>query len=89
MIVEIIAHAPTAFYHCAHCELVWQQGGVGQTLHSEQMESNLPDDVMQEYRRLSDWIIALVNRHGGRRGVSVGGAARLLPQHFPIFYMAE
>jgi hypothetical protein len=35
------------------------------------MANNLPDDLMAEYRRLSDWIIALVKKHQGRLAIRV------------------
>jgi hypothetical protein len=75
--VEIIAYAPTAFFHCQTCEFVWQQTGMGQTAHAEQMANNLPEDVMADYRRLSDWIIALVRKHGERIVVRVIDAASI------------
>jgi len=69
--VEILAYAPTAYFHCQTCEFVWHQAAVGQKAHSEQMANNLPHDVMDDYRRLSDWIIALVRKHGERLVVHV------------------
>jgi len=54
--IEIIAYAPTAFYHCLHCELVWQQAGVGPALHAEQWASALPEDLRKAYQDLAAWI---------------------------------
>jgi len=75
--VEILAYAPTTFFHCSHCEFVWHQAGVGQRLRADQMADNLPNDVMNDYRQLSDWIVGLVNRHGARLTVRVVDAASL------------
>ncbi len=58
--IEVIAYAPTAFYHCLHCELVWQQAGVGQALHAEQLASGLPEDLHQAYQDLAAWIARLM-----------------------------
>lgn len=66
MTVNIVAQALTAYFHCQLCEFVWQQAGMGQKAHAEQMANNLADDVMNDYRHLSDWIIALVMKHGDR-----------------------
>lgn len=73
--VEVIAYAPTAFYHCQACELVWQQTGVCKDAHAEQVNSALPPDLMNDYRQLSDWIISLVAKHGAQLIVHVIDAA--------------
>jgi hypothetical protein len=75
--VEVIAYAPTAYFTCQSCEFVWQQSGMGQKAHAEQMANNLPDDVMNDYRRLSDWIISLVKKHGDQLLVRVVDAASI------------
>lgn len=61
--VEIVTYAPTEFFHCTHCEVVFQQVGVGQKIHAEQREANLPDDLKAEFGRLSDWVEQLAARH--------------------------
>lgn len=73
--VEILAYAPTAYFHCQSCEFVWQQTGMGQKARAEQMANNLPDDVMRDYQHLSDWIIALVKKHGEQLLIRVVDAA--------------
>ncbi len=75
--IEVLAYAPTAYFHCQHCEIAWQQTGVGQAARAEQMANNLPDDVMQDYQRLSDWIIALVEKYCGQVSVHVVDAASI------------
>ena len=77
LLVEIITYAPTAFFHCQHCEIAWQQAGVGEKVRAEQMANNLPPDVMADYRSLSDWIISLVEKHQGRLQVRVIDAASI------------
>jgi hypothetical protein len=75
--VEILAYAPTAFYHCQHCEIIWQQAGVGQLAHAEQLANNLPADLMHDYHALSLWTTNLVNRHCGRLVVQIIDAASI------------
>jgi hypothetical protein len=75
--IEIIAYAPTAFFHCRHCEVVWQQTGAGHTLHQEQVESSLPPDLMQQYQQISDWVVQLVETYGSRLQFKVVDAASL------------
>ncbi len=64
--VEIVAYAPTAFYHCTHCEVVWQQTGFSQGLHAEQVRSALPPDLQQDYQAVSDWVRRLLREHCDR-----------------------
>ena len=61
--VEIITYAPTEFYHCTHCEVVFQQVGVGQKIHAEQRANNFPDDLKREFAGLSAWVEETAARH--------------------------
>ncbi len=56
LLVEIIAYAPTAFYHCTHCEVAWREMGASNHIHEEQLESSLPEDIAQDYAAVSDWV---------------------------------
>ena len=75
--VELIAYAPTAFFHCRHCEVVWQQTGTGRALRQEQLDASLPDDLMHEYRQLSDWVMRMAETYGSRLQFKVIDAASL------------
>jgi hypothetical protein len=66
LLVEIIAYAPTAYYHCTHCEVAWRAAGaVGATkrIHEEQLESSLPEDLIKEYQTVSDWVKEMFRLH--------------------------
>lgn len=63
LLVEIIAYAPTAYYHCTHCEVAWREMGADNRIHTEQMESSLPEDLMTEYQALSDWVKEMFRLH--------------------------
>lgn len=56
LMVEIIAYAPTAYYHCTHCEVAWREMGTTNRIHEEQTQSSLPPDLLQEYQTVSDWV---------------------------------
>lgn len=73
--VQIIAYAPTAFYHCQHCELTFQHVGLGRRLHREQLHEALPADLQEQFHALSDWVRSLLDRYGPRVGVKVIDAA--------------
>lgn len=77
ILVEILAYAPTQFFHCQHCELVWQQVGglasgdpsarsLGSQFHQEQLDASIPDDLQKQYAELSDWVRQTVEQYGGR-----------------------
>lgn len=68
LMVEIIAYAPTQFYHCKHCEVIWQATEAPGTKkwHDDMLETSMPAEMMQEYRNLSDWIINAAEQYGGR-----------------------
>jgi hypothetical protein len=63
LLVEIIAYAPTAYYHCTHCEVAWREIGVSNRIHQEQMRSSLPDDLAQDYQAVSDWVREIFHQH--------------------------
>ncbi len=66
LLVEILAYAPTQFFHCQHCEFIWQQTGAGARLHQEQLESSIPPDLQKEYADLSEWVRSTVESYEGR-----------------------
>lgn len=63
LMVEIIAYAPTAYYHCTHCEVAWCEMGANNRIHEEQVESSLPKDLIEEYQLVSDWVKELFRAH--------------------------
>lgn len=63
LLVEIIAYAPTAFYHCTHCEVAWREMGKSNRVHEEQLESSLPEDLAHEYQIVSDWVKEMFRVH--------------------------
>jgi hypothetical protein len=77
LLVEIVAYAPTAYYHCTHCEVIWQETGFSQGLHEEQVASALPTEMLQEYQAVSDWVRHLFDIHCDRVIVKVIDAASI------------
>lgn len=75
LLVEIIAHAPTAFYHCAYCEVAWQTTGLPAQVRGEEANESLPPDLAAQYHALSTWARDLVRRYAGRVAVQVVDAA--------------
>jgi hypothetical protein len=75
--VEVVAYAPTAFFHCRHCEITFQQMGIGARMRRIEAAESLPPDLQLEYLDLSEWIHQLRDRHDGRITVRVIDAASL------------
>jgi hypothetical protein len=75
--IEILAYAPTEFYHCQHCEIVWGHIGLGERLHREQRATALPADLQAEYAAISDWVARAFDRYGDKLTVRVVDAASI------------
>ena len=68
LMVEVIAYAPTQFFHCQHCEFVFETTQIEgvRKFHADALETSIPPDMMKEYQGLSDWVMQAVERFGGR-----------------------
>ena len=77
ILVEIIALAPTAFYHCTHCEVAWREMGASNRVREEQMENSLPEDLTREYEAVSDWVREMFRVHCDRILLKVIDAASI------------
>jgi hypothetical protein len=75
--VQIITYAPTVFYHCQHCELTFQEMGIGERLRRREAAEALPEDLAREFQAVSDWVHGLLERHGGRLRIDVLDAASI------------
>ncbi len=77
VLVEIVAYAPTAFYHCTHCEVVWQTTGFSDGLHEEQVRQALPADLQADYQAVSDWVHHLQRKFCDQIAIKIIDAASL------------
>lgn len=96
--LQILAYAPTEFYHCQHCEVLWGHMGLGDRIRADQRASNLPPDLQAEYAAISHWVGEAFDRYGGRLSVKVIDAAsiegvwkalRYRSRRFPAFIIDE
>jgi hypothetical protein len=70
--LNIVAYAPTEFFHCQHCEFVWKQAGIGARFHAEQRGSGLlPPDLAADYAAISDWVADAIARCGDRLSITL------------------
>ena len=88
-LVEILAYAPTEFYHCQHCEIVWGHLGLGAPVHRDQRDSALPHDLQAEYAAISNWAQRAFDRYGERLTVKVIDAASIEGLYKAIRYRAR
>ncbi len=89
LLVEIIAYAPTAFYHCTHCEVAWREMGASNRIHEEQIESSLPEDIAREYGAVSDWVKEIFNKYCDRVVMKVVDAASIEGVYKSLRYNAR
>ncbi len=75
--IEVIVYAPTAFFHCMHCELVWREAGAAPDFRREQLQSSIPEDLKEDYQRLSDWVRGLREIYGDQVRFRIVDAASL------------
>ena len=75
--VQVITYAPTVFYHCQHCELTFQEMGIGERLRRQEAAESLPADLALEFAVVSDWIRSIIGRFGSRIHVTVIDAASI------------
>ena len=75
--VQVIAYAPTAFRHCQHCEVAFSSLGIGDVIHRYEARDALPDDLLIDFQRVSDWVHRLLQRHPSGVRVSVVDAASI------------
>ena len=75
--VQVVTYAPTIFRHCQHCEVAFEGVGLGEKMHRAEAADALPDDLIESFQRVSDWVHGLLARHGPAIDVSVIDAASI------------
>jgi hypothetical protein len=68
--IQVIAPVLTDFFHCMHCEQFFNQAGIGQQTHQEELDQ-YPEDVKQEVTRLANWLFDLSCRYGDQIQIRV------------------
>jgi glutaredoxin len=75
--VQVVTYAPTIFRHCQHCEVAFEGVGFAERIRRNEAKDALPDDLAQEFQRVSDWVHDLLQRHGPRVAITVIDAASI------------
>ncbi len=63
--VQVIAPVLTDFFHCMHCEQIFDQADIGRQVHQEELEQ-YPVEFREETARLADWLSELTQQYGDR-----------------------
>jgi hypothetical protein len=70
VLLEVLAPMPTDFYHCLHCERMFDLAGLGASAH-QQMQADYPPQMLEESQRLAAWLQDLSTRYRGRLQIRV------------------
>ncbi len=68
--VQVIAPVLTDYFHCMHCEQLFEQADIGRQVHQEELDQ-YPEDVKQEAARLAGWLFDLADRYGDQIHIRV------------------
>ncbi len=63
--VQVVAPGITYFFHCMHCEQIFDQVDLGEKLRQEEY-AQYPEDLKIESARLARWITDLADKFAGR-----------------------
>ena len=61
--LEVLAHIPSDFFHCSHCEQLFDAAGLGASVHQE-IQAAYPPEMLEETERLAAWLQDLSARYG-------------------------
>jgi hypothetical protein len=70
LLLEIVAHVLGSMNHCSHCQVFIDGVGVGGQVKQADLDA-YPQEFMAEWQRLSDWILALAERHAGQLVIKI------------------
>lgn len=76
VLLEVLAHVPTDFFHCLHCERLFDAAGVGASVHQE-IQADYPPQILQDAERLGVWLQDLSARYSERLHIRVVDAQSL------------
>jgi hypothetical protein len=60
--VDVIAPIMTNFFHCMHCEQIFNHADIGQQMHQDELEQ-YPEDFIEETAKLASLLDELIQRY--------------------------
>ncbi|MFQ6101936.1 MAG: hypothetical protein ACE5OS_11990 [Anaerolineae bacterium] len=70
VLVEVLAYIPTDFFHCLHCERLFDAAGIGASMHQE-IQTSYPPEMLEEAEQLAAWLYDLSVRYGDQLHIQV------------------
>ena len=68
--VDVLTLVPTVYRQCAACETVVGRSGISEAVRRQGL-NEYPSDVLEEYERLSRWVMELAEQFDGRIRIRV------------------
>jgi hypothetical protein len=68
--IEIVAHVLGSMNHCSHCQVFIDGVGIGKQIKQADLDA-YPQDFVDEWQRLSDWVLALTARYPGQLEIKI------------------
>ena len=68
--VDVIAPVLTNFFHCMHCEQIFNHANVGQQFHQEELDQ-YPEDFIEETVKLANLLDELIQRYDNQIHIRV------------------
>ena len=74
--IEVVAHVLGSMNHCSHCQIFIDGVGIGGKVKHADLTA-YPQEFMEEWQRLSNWILALAERYAGQLVIKIIDAQSL------------
>jgi len=65
ILLEIVTKVITTYDHCRHCQVFFDEAGLGKKFHQKETDE-YPSDLKEDYMKLSDWIRELTRLYKHR-----------------------
>ena len=65
ILLEIVTKVITTYDHCRHCQVFFEEAGLGKKFHQKETDE-YPSDLKEDYMKLSDWIRELTRLYKHR-----------------------
>lgn len=70
ILIEVLAHIPTDFFHCYHCERIFGAAELGAAVRRE-TRTTYPPEILKDTERLATWLADLSARYGERLHIRI------------------
>jgi len=70
IVLEIVSRVLTSYDHCRHCEVLFDQVGLDEKFHREEL-NDYPPDLREEYAKLCEWIKELTRLYKHRLSIKL------------------